>query len=134
MPKLKPTTVDEYIKAAPKEAQQMLQEIRAILKSVAPKATEAIKWGSPVLEDKRILFAFSAHKTHINFMPTQSSLAPFKKELEDYTTGKDTIQLPYDKPLPKALIKKIAAYRVKDVKENNALWMKTTRTGKTAAK
>jgi hypothetical protein len=28
-----------------------------------------------------------------------------------------------DKPLSKALIKKIAAYRVKDVRENDARWM-----------
>jgi uncharacterized protein YdhG (YjbR/CyaY superfamily) len=123
MPKLKAATVDAYIKAAPKEARAHLQELRAILKAVAPKATETIKWGSPVLEGKRILFAYSAHASHLNFMPTHSSLFPFKKELKDYKTGKDTIQFPYDKPLPKALIKKIAAYRCIDVEEKGALWM-----------
>ena len=123
MAKIKATTISEYIKAAPKEAQEKLREIRAILKEVAPNATEAIKWGSPVFEEKRILFAFTAHKSHINFMPTHSSMVPFKKELEGYTTGKDTIQFPYTKPLPKALIRKIAAYRAWDVKENDARWM-----------
>jgi len=57
MPALKPKTVDEYINAAPVEAQEKLMEIRSILKQVAPKATEALKWGSPVFEEKRILFA-----------------------------------------------------------------------------
>ncbi len=123
MPKLKAATVDAYIKAAPKEAQKHLKELRAILKVVAPKAKEDIKWGSPVLEGKRILYAYTAHKSHINFMPTRSSLTPFTKELEGFTTGKDTIQFPYDKPLPKALIKKIALYRYLDVEENGALWM-----------
>lgn len=123
MPKLKAATVDAYIKAAPKEARVHLQELRSILRDAAPKATEAIKWGSPVLEGKRILFAYSAHKSHLNFMPTHSSLSPFKKELEGYKTGKDTIQFPYDKPLPKVLIKKIAAYRIMDVEERGALWM-----------
>lgn len=123
MAKLKPTTVDEYISGFPKEAQEKLKELRAILRSVAPKATEDIKWGSPVFEEKRILFAFTAHKSHINFMPTRSSLEPFLDELKDYKTGKDTIQLPYDKPIPKALIKKIATYRAKDVRDNDALWM-----------
>ena len=50
MPTTKPKTVDEYINAAPVEAQEKLLELRSILKKVAPKATEAIKWGSPVLE------------------------------------------------------------------------------------
>ena len=101
----------------------MLRELRAILKEVTPHATEAVKWGSPIFEEKRILFAFSAHKTHINFMPTPSSLEPFKKELALYTIGKSTIQFPYDKPLPKELIKKIAEHRAIDVRENNARWM-----------
>ncbi len=119
----KNATIAQYISSAPKEAQKTLKEMHAILKEVAPDATEAIKWGYPCYEDKRILFSFAAHKTHMNFMPTRSSLAPFEKELEGYKTGKDTIQFPYDKPLPKALIKKIAKYRVKDVKENDAKWM-----------
>ena len=122
MTKLKPTTVNEYIKAAPKEAQEKLKELRAILKKVVPNATETLKWGSPVFEEKRILFAYSAHKTHLNFMPTRTTLESFKAELTKYTTGKDTIHFPYDKPLPKPLIRKIAAYRAKDVRENDARW------------
>jgi uncharacterized protein YdhG (YjbR/CyaY superfamily) len=123
MAKIKPSTVDEYINAAPPEAQKKLREIRAILKEVAPDATETIKWGSPVFEKKRILFAYSAFKKHLNFMPTRSSLIPFEKELVDYTHGRDTIQFPYDKPLPEKLIIKIAAFRLRDVIENDALWM-----------
>lgn len=119
----KPTTIDEYIAAAPMQAQEKLHEIRAILKEVAPNAKEAIKWGQPVMEEKRILFAFSAHKSHLNFMPTRSTVDVFREELTGYTTGKDTIQLPYNQPLPKELIIKIAAHRVWDVRENDSHWM-----------
>lgn len=121
--KQKPKNVTEYINAAPKEAQSKLREIRTILKKVAPNATETLKWGSPVFEEKRILFAYTAFKTHINFVPTHSAMEPFKKELAEYTTGKDTIQIPYDKPIPKALIRKIAAFRAKEVRERDARWM-----------
>ncbi len=123
MEKIKPATITEYINAAPKEAKEKIQELREVLKEVAPNATETLKWGSPVFEEKRILFSYSAFKSHLNFMPTHSALEPFKSELTDYKTGKDTIQFRYDKPLPKSLIKKIAAYRAKDVRENGALWM-----------
>ena len=88
-----------------------------------PGATEAIKWGSPVLEQERILFAYTAHKSHMNFMPTGSAMTPFKEELAAFRTGKDTIQFPYDKPLPKALIRRIAKHRVKQVEEG-AKWMR----------
>jgi len=123
MPKIKPSTVIEYIDSALTEAREKLNEIRAILKKAAPNATETIKWGTPVFEEKRILFSFSAFKSHLNFMPTHPALEQFKDELADYKTGKDTIQFPYDKPLPAQLIRKIAEFRVRDVKENDALWM-----------
>ncbi len=56
-------------------------------------------------------------------MPTPAAMKPFKKELATYTTGKGSIQFPYDKPLPKALIRKIAAFRFKELKEKDAKWM-----------
>lgn len=119
----RPTTVSEYINAAPKVAQPGLREMRAILKKVAPGATEALKWRMPVLMDKRILFAFAAFKSHLGFMPTPAAMKPFAKELAAYRTGKGSIQFPYDKPLPKALIRRIAAFRVKEVREKDARWM-----------
>jgi len=123
MTKLKPTNVDEYIDAAPAVAQEKLKEIRSILRMVAPDATEILKWGKPVFMENRILFSYSAYKSHINFMPTGPALEAFREELTKFTTGQDTIQFPYDKPLPKALIHKIASYRVKDVRDNDAKWM-----------
>ena len=123
MPRIKAKTVDEYIETAPEEARKMLREIRAILKKVVPNAKEAVKWGSPVFEEKRILFAYGAYKTHLNFMPTGQSLEPFKEELAEFKTGQDTIQFPYDKPLPTELIQKIAAHRAKQVREMDARWM-----------
>ena len=115
-------SIDDYIKSSPKESHKHLKQLRAVLKKAAPKATEGIKWRSAVLIDERILFAYRAYRDHINFMPTASSLKPFKKELAKFKMGKDTIQLPYDKPIPSALIMKIAKYRVKDVKAG-AKWM-----------
>src|SRR3972149_12114408 len=122
MAKPKATTVDEYISAAPEVAQAKLREIRAILKKVAPEATESLKWGAPVFEEKRILFSYAAFKSHLNFFPTQPAMEPFKEELADYDTGKDSIKFPYGKPLPKELIERIAAYRAKEVRERDARW------------
>jgi uncharacterized protein YdhG (YjbR/CyaY superfamily) len=120
---MKPTTVDEYIDAAPKEAQDKLRELRAILKEVVPGAVEKLKWGAATFEEDRILFAYKAFKSHLNFIPTGPALEPFREELANYKTSKDSFQLPYNKPLPGDLIRRIAEYRVKDVRENDARWM-----------
>jgi uncharacterized protein YdhG (YjbR/CyaY superfamily) len=115
--------VTDYIASAPPAAQKNLRQLRALLRSVAPEAREAIKWRVPVMEEERILFSYSAHKSHINFMPTGASLGPFKAELAAYKTGKDTIQLPHDQAIPKALIRRIATHRLRLVREEGALWM-----------
>ncbi len=120
---VKAGNVDQYIEAAPEKAKEKLHQLRAVLKEVAPDATEKLKWGQPVFEEKRILFSYAAFKSHLNFMPTGPALEPFKKELAAYKTGKDTIQFSYEKPLPVALIKKIAEFRARDVRENDAKWM-----------
>jgi len=123
MSKTKPTTIADYIASAPKEAQENLRELYSILKKAAPGATEGIKWRLAVFEEKRILFAFAAFKSHLNFMPTPSAMKPFKKELAKYKTGKGSIQFPHDKHLPKALIRRIAALRVTEHREKDARWM-----------
>ena len=122
MNKPKPKTVEEYILAAPDQAHAKLREIRAILHEVAPLAEEQLKWGVPVMIEKRILFSYTAYKKHLNFMPTGPCLEPFREELQDYTLGQDTIQFPYDQPLPRDLILKIAYYRYRQVLDEDAKW------------
>ena len=120
----RPTTIAEYIRAAPREGQPHLRRLYAILKSVAPEAEEAIKWGTPFFVEPRFLFAFSAHKAHLNFAPTAAGLEPFRKELKKHKTTKNLLQLPYDKPLPKALVRKIAEHCVRALREreDDSFW------------
>ena len=82
MPRKRPTTIAEYIRLAPRAGQPHLRRLHAILKSVAPDAEEAIKWGMPFFVDPRFVFAFSAHKAHCNFAPTAAALNAFRQELE----------------------------------------------------
>jgi uncharacterized protein YdhG (YjbR/CyaY superfamily) len=122
MEKAKPTTVEEYINTQPEKARVKLRELRAILKKVAPEAVEVLKWGKPAFEKGTILFAYSAHKEHLTFIPTGPALLPFMEELAGYSRNKDSIKFPYTQPLPKKLVEKIARYRVEDVEERDAKW------------
>ena len=101
-----------------------MRRLYAILKSVAPEAEEAIKWGTPFFVEPRFLFAFSAHKAHLNFAPTAAGLEPFRKELEKHKTTDNLLQIPYNESLPEALIRKIAERRLRDVRErgDGAFW------------
>lgn len=124
MPTTRPTTIAAYIRAAPREGQPHLRRLHAILKSVAPDAEETIKWGTPFFVEPRFLFAFSAHKSHLNFTLMESGMEPFREELKAHKTTRLLLQIPYDKPLPVALIRKIARRRVQDVRKrkDDAFW------------
>ena len=120
----RPTTIAEYIQAGPPQARPHLSRLHAILKSVAPKAQETIKWRTPFFIEPRFLFAFAATKAHLNFAPMAVGLDPFRKELEAHQTTRNFLQIPYDKPLPEALIRRIARRRLKDTRarKDDSFW------------
>ena len=113
----RPETISDYINSAPAVGQPHLRKLYAILKREAPDAQEAIKWGNPFFVEPRFLFAFSAHKSHLNFSPTPGALERFQTELSGHNTTKHMLQLRYDQPLPEALIERLARHCIKTVAE-----------------
>ena len=113
----RPTTIDEYIRAAPPAGQPHLRRLYAILKKVAPDAEALIKWGAPFFVEPRFVFSFSAFKAHCVFAPSPETLKAFRKDLDGYTTTKNYLKLPYNEPLPERLIRRMAEYRVRVVRE-----------------
>ena len=118
----KPKNITEYIKAAPKEAQQKLREMRTCIREAAPGAKESLKWGMPAFSYRRILVTFAAFRHHIGFYPTPSAVKAFEKNLSKYKTAKGSIQFPLEKPLPLPLICKITAFRVRERNEVDRKW------------
>lgn len=120
----RPMTIAEYIRVAPRAGQPHARKVYAILKSVAPEAEEAIKWGTPFFVEPRFLFAFSTHKAHLSFAPMAAALQAFRKELEQHETTKNFLKIPYDEPVPEALVRKIAEYCVRTVRKrkDDAFW------------
>lgn len=113
MAKKRPATIAAYIAAAPRAGQPHARRLYRILKGVAPRATETIKWGTPFFIEPRFLFAFSAHKAHLSFAPMAAALAHFREELAPYDSTKNFLRIPYDQPVPEALVRKIARHCVK---------------------
>ena len=118
----KPKNITEYIKTYPPQTQKKLREMLAYVRLAAPKAEEGIKWSMPALSYKRILVMFAGFNHHIGFYPTASAMKAFTKDLSKYKTGRGSIQFPLDKPLPKSLILKITACRVKKSVEKDGKW------------
>lgn len=122
---MKPKTVDEYIASFPDTQRAMLSEVRNIIRSVLPDTTEALKWNAPATidTDGMILVVFSGHKDHMNLVATPTTKEAFEENLAKYETGKGSIKLPYDKPLPAKLIKEFVLYRANEYRIDGVKWI-----------
>ncbi|WP_428911637.1 iron chaperone [Niallia sp. Krafla_26] len=108
--------IDEYIQQFPLDVQQVLTNLRHVIKEAAPEAEEKISYGMPTFVYHRNLVHFAAYKKHIGFYPTPSGIDMFKQELAGYKTSKGAVQFPIDKPLPYDLISQIVKFRVEENK------------------
>src|SRR5262249_40462313 len=85
----KANSVADYIKNARPEAQARLREMRRLVRSAAPGATEAIKWGMPsVTHRKKIVACYAAFKKHIGLFPGSAAVAAFSKDLGGFKHAK----------------------------------------------
>ncbi len=111
-------TIDEYIKASPKDVQSILQRLRLTIQKAAPEAVETISYQMPTfkLNGKGLVY-FAAFKNHIGFYPIPSGIEAFKKELSRYKQGKGSVQFPIDKPIPYDLVRRIVRFRAKENRE-----------------
>lgn len=121
---MKPSNVDEYLASFPADKRDKLVEIRGIIRKTLPETTEALKWNAPATIDKdgMILLIFSGHKDHMNFTSTPATMSALADDMSEYDTGAATLKLPYDKPLPVTLLRKIATHRSKEYREDGIKW------------
>lgn len=108
------TSIDDYIAVFPREVQESLQTIRAIIRKAAPEAEEAIKYQIPTFVLKGNLVHFAAFPKHIGFYPTPNVIRAFSAELADFKSAKGSVQFPIHQPIPFALIRRMVEFRVKE--------------------
>ena len=105
--------IDDYISDFPGETQKYLNEIRELIRKLAPDSVESISYAIPTFSlNGKYLVYFAGFKNHIGLYPTPVGMEAFKEELLNYKTGKGSVQFPLNKPLPIALITKIVKYQI----------------------
>ncbi len=105
--------VDEYIAAAPREAQPKLREVRATIREVAPDADESISYGMAFYSYKgksgikgRLCY-FGLHRAHIGLYFRPPVVEEHLGVLAGYETTKSAVHLPLERPIPVPLIKRL---------------------------
>jgi len=104
--------VQNYISTFPKDVQELLEQVRIIIKNTAPDAEESISYGMPAykLSGKPLVY-FAGYKNHIGLYATPSGHEAFAEALSQYKKGNGSVQFPVNEPLPLDLIERIVAFR-----------------------
>ena len=111
--------VDAYLANLEQPKRATLQELRRTIRSIVPEAEEIISYGLPAFRlQGRVVAGFAAFKNHLSYLPHSGSvLAELPEELSGYATSKGALQFPIDKPLSKALVKKLIDVRLREFRQ-----------------
>jgi uncharacterized protein YdhG (YjbR/CyaY superfamily) len=107
-----------YLAALPPRARRHMNEIRRIIRSVAPDATESFSYRMPGFRlDNRVFLYYAAFAAHCSMYPMGAKIRrAHAAALKGYKTSTGTIQFPLDKPLPSALVMRLVRARVAEVR------------------
>ena len=107
-----------YFAALPPRARRRMVEVRRIIRSVAPSATETFSYRIPGFRlDGKVFVYYAAFKEHSSLYPMGAAIRrAHAAALKGYKMSTGTIQFPLDRPLPVALVKRLVRARAADVR------------------
>ena len=99
--------VDAYIQNAPPAQQDMLRQLRELVRRAAPTAVERLSYGMPsyLCAGQRLLHFASATK-HVAVYGLAHVDADVPEELRGYLDHRSTLRFRPERPLPAAAIEK----------------------------
>lgn len=114
MPK---SEIDKFFAKVEEPKRSTLEEMRRRILEVVPNAEQTIKYGMPAfLKDGSCFVCIAPFKNHINWSPYSSNVfTQLSDELDGYAVSKGSMQFAIDKPLPKALVKKLIKVRLAEI-------------------
>jgi uncharacterized protein YdhG (YjbR/CyaY superfamily) len=110
--------IDEYLRGIDEPKRGTLQALRGMILEIAPEAEEGISYRVPAFRvDDKVVAGFAAFKDHLSHLPFSGSvLKQLGNELHGYTMTKSSLHFPVDRPPPKALVKKLIAVRLDEIR------------------
>ncbi len=108
-----PGSVDEYLAALPVTVQEIIGNLRSVIRSAAPESKEIFRYRIPIFEHHGHLVGYAAYQDHYSLhLMSPELMKRFEGELKDYGKTTATIHLSYDDPLPRDLIYRLVKARM----------------------
>ncbi len=109
--------IDRYLAALDEPKRSSLEALRRSILEVVPDAEQCISYGLPAFKvHGQVVAGFAAFKQHLSYLPHSGSVLPaLGDDLARYEKTKSSLHFPVDKPLPKRLVKKLVATRLRQL-------------------
>jgi uncharacterized protein YdhG (YjbR/CyaY superfamily) len=110
--------IDTYLRSLDDPKRSTLETLRRTILEVIPEAEQGMSYGVPAFRlEGKVVAGFAAFKNHLSYLPHSGSVFPeLKDDLALYKTSTGALQFPIDRPLPKSLVKKLIAVRMKQAR------------------
>lgn len=107
--------IDKYLASLEQPKRGTLEALRRTILDIVPEAEQCISYGMPAFRVQgKVIAGFAAFKNHLSYLPHSGSVFPELGEaLSKYKASTGALQFPVDRLLPKALVKKLIAIRMK---------------------
>jgi uncharacterized protein YdhG (YjbR/CyaY superfamily) len=111
--------IDDYLAKLKEPKRATLVTLRNTIRSIIPDAEEGISYGMPAFRlHGKVIAGFAAFKDHLSYLPHSGSVFDeLHEELAGFEKSKGALHFPIDKPLSKALVKKLITVRLRHVLE-----------------
>ena len=104
-------SIDSYFAGFPPDIEAVLNRIRDTIRSVAPDATESIKYDMARFTYDGTYLYVGGWKKHIGLYPIHPAEPALEARIAPYRAKKDSVQFKYSQPIPYDLIAEIAKAR-----------------------
>jgi len=121
--------VDQYLCGLEEPKRSTLQTLRRTILEIVPEAEQVISYRVPGFRvGGKTVAGFAAFKDHLSYLPFSGSvLRQLADELDGYTLTKSALHFPVDRPLPKALVKKLIQVRLAEADRRTPARAKSSR-------
>jgi uncharacterized protein YdhG (YjbR/CyaY superfamily) len=99
---------EDYIAAAPQDAQTILLAVQSVVESALPDAQRCISYNMPAYRYHKTFFYFAVFKLHLGIYPPVTEDPILIAELMPYRNAKGNLSFPLNKPIPHKLIGRVA--------------------------
>jgi uncharacterized protein YdhG (YjbR/CyaY superfamily) len=115
--------VSAHLAALPQPQRDTLTVLRATLRDLLPDAEECISYNMPCFKVDGVAVAgYDGFKRHCSYFPHSGNIVAKVSGIPAWCTvaSAGTLQFPVDRPLPKALVRKLVRARLDEIATRTA--------------